>query len=162
MSKPLHPWCAEVEAKILNAIRHGVFPLVAAEAFGVPREVFADRLRSGESDSAPAEERSFRAKVREAAAVARLKAETFALQSDPLYWLKYGPGKETADIPGWSNAVKPPSADEAAADPTASALPLEALLNFIPELDKLPPLVREFMLTLMNQAKETQDPPEAS
>jgi hypothetical protein len=148
-----YQWTEEVEASIIKAIRGGAFPLVAAEACRVPREAFLERLQQGANENAPAEMRKFHDTVREAIAFARLRAETYALTTDPLYWLKYGPGKETAETPGWSNAVKSPF--DGSSNPT-TGMPVspEALVNFIPELANLPAAARESMLTALNGAKK--------
>ena len=41
---------------------------------------------------------------------ARLHAELTALTDKPLDWLKAGPGKDSADNPGWTNPGKPRTA----------------------------------------------------
>ncbi len=45
--------------------------------------------------------------VLQAITQARLTAEIKAHDDEPLRWLQQGPGKETADSPGWSTPVKP-------------------------------------------------------
>jgi len=161
MSKLHYSWSAEVESRIVSAIRNGAFPLVAAEVNGIPREVFATWLRRGERTHASPRWRSLRDKIREAVAYARLKAETESLRDDSRTWLKHGPGRELPDAPGWSNAVKPCAADPSE-DPRDGALSLDDLINLIPELGKVPLPVREYILTLMNEAKRTRDQREAS
>ena len=52
----------------------------------------------------------------EAQAQARLHAELTALTDKPLDWLKAGPGKDSADNPGWTNPGKPRSASGAGSD----------------------------------------------
>ncbi len=161
MSKPHYSWSAEVESRIVSAIRNGAFPLVAAEVNGIPREVFATWLRRGERTHASPRWRVLRDKIREAVAYARLKAETEALRDDSRTWLKHGPGRELPDAPGWSNAVKP-CAQDASEEFTEGALSLDWLINLIPEVGKLPLPVRESVVTLLNEAKGTHDQREAS
>ncbi len=45
--------------------------------------------------------------VLQAVAQSRLTADIKAHDDEPLRWLQQGPGKETADSPGWSTPVKP-------------------------------------------------------
>jgi hypothetical protein len=44
--------------------------------------------------------------LREAAAQGRLAKEMEVVRDKPLDWLRYGPGRETADTPGWTSAGK--------------------------------------------------------
>ncbi len=97
----------EVEKKILAGIRQGAYELVAAEAAGVPAEVYKSWLGRAKQRSTPAKFRQFAYKVMEAKAQARLFAEIELRQKDPKFWLTRGPGKETVDFPGWSKEVKP-------------------------------------------------------
>jgi hypothetical protein len=153
MSNPQYTWSADIESRIVSAIRNGAFPTVAAEANGIPRKVFARWLRLGDRTRAKPRWREFRDKVRAAVAYARLKAETESLRDDARSWLKYGPGRETADAPGWSNAVKP-SAEDPSKSPSEGHLPLDLFFEFIPELNNLPLEFREILIKLMNQGIE--------
>jgi hypothetical protein len=96
----------ELEQQILSGIRVGGYPHVAAEAYGVPRALFEKWMRHGEKHRTQPYRRFWR-KVCQAQAQARLKAEMDARAKDARFWLHYGPGKETADTPGWSATVKP-------------------------------------------------------
>jgi len=96
----------EIEKAITAFVRAGGYPHIAAEAAGIPREVFEEWLRKGEEGRSP-RCKQFVAKLREAEAQARLAAETKALKDKPMDWLKAGPGKETASKPGWSALAKP-------------------------------------------------------
>jgi hypothetical protein len=100
----------DVEARILGYIRAGGFAHVAAEAAGVPRETFADWLDRGSRTGAREPYRSFARQVREALAQARLRAEIAVMDKTPLHWLRYGPGRETAEAAGWTGTVRPASA----------------------------------------------------
>jgi hypothetical protein len=95
-----------LKEKIAAFIRAGGFAHVAAEAAGLPREVFARWLARGERDDAPANYRAFARAIREAEAQARLQAELNVRSDKPLDWLKTGPGKASADNPGWGNPSK--------------------------------------------------------
>jgi len=95
-----------LQEKIAAFIRAGGFAHVAAEAAGLPREVFARWLARGERPDAPANYRAFARAIREAEAQARLQAELRVRNDKPLDWLKSGPGQATADKPGWGNPSK--------------------------------------------------------
>ena len=97
----------ELQQRICSYIHCGGFPHVAAEALGVPRELFDTWLRRGSKPRARRMYREFAAAVRRAAAVARLHKETATFLERPLDWLRYGPGKETEDSPGWTVAPSP-------------------------------------------------------
>jgi hypothetical protein len=107
LSRSRHHLTPAVEQAIVAYIRAGGFPHVAAEAAGVPREVFEQWRQRGEEARAPKRYRSFADAVRQAAAQARLRAEVTIHDEKPLDWLRYGPGRETADAPGWTAAVRP-------------------------------------------------------
>ncbi|MGH7170358.1 MAG: hypothetical protein ACRELG_08795 [Gemmataceae bacterium] len=95
-----------LQEKIVAYVRAGGFAHVAAEAAGLPREVFARWLERGERAGAPANYRAFARAIREAEAQARLDAEVKVRGNKPLDWLKGGPGKDSSDKPGWSNSSK--------------------------------------------------------
>ncbi len=97
----------EIEKMILAYVRAGGFTHVAAEAAGVPRDLFDAWMRKGEGKRPPKVYRLFAVAVRQAEAQARLGAEVAALKDKPMDWLKAGPGKETAARPGWSALAKP-------------------------------------------------------
>lgn len=102
-----------LQEKIVAYIRAGGFAHVAAEAAGLPREVFARWLARGERPGAPASYRAFAQAIREAEAQTRLQAELNVRKDKPLDWLKAGPGKDAADNPGWTNPGKPNSTSAA-------------------------------------------------
>jgi hypothetical protein len=103
---------AALQKEIVAFIRAGGYPHVAAEAAGLPREVFARWMERGRRRGAPAIYRAFARAVREAEAQARLDAEVNVRKAKPLDWLKAGPGKENAERPGWTNASKSRAAAE--------------------------------------------------
>ena len=87
---------------IVKRVRVGVFPYIAAQAVGIPKSTFYDWMRRGEKGRRPFSE--LRAKVREAAASARSTAEIRVFQDRPFEWLRYGPGREKPDEPGWTES----------------------------------------------------------
>jgi hypothetical protein len=92
-----------LQEKIAAFTRAGGFAHVAAEAAGLPREVFARWMARGERADAPASYRAFARAIREAEAQGRLQAELNVRNKKPLDWLKSGPGKASADNPGWGD-----------------------------------------------------------
>lgn len=105
-----------LKEQICSYIRSGGFSAIAAEAAGVPREVFERWLRCN---------RGFRVAVEQAIAHARIAAEARTLSDNPLAWLKHGPGKAEANTPGWSN---PPSGVAAPSSQTDQVSDLHALI----------------------------------
>jgi hypothetical protein len=124
----------EIQKAICAYIRQGCFPEVAAEAAGVPQEVFRRWLAQAKEADANVPLRAFAAEVRQATAQARVLAETATVKKNPLAWLKHGPGRERGDMPGWTQPVRAPAArDHAAAD----ALAREELAQLCAELLQL-------------------------
>lgn len=105
-----------VEAQILAFIRGGGYAHVAAEAAGVSKETLAVWLVRGGRSGAREPYKSFAWRVKEAAAQARLRAEIATFDKVPLQWLRNGPGRETAEAPGWTGNVKPAPAKAATMD----------------------------------------------
>ena len=101
------PLTPEIEAKIVAYVRAGGYAHIAAEAAGIPREVFEEWMRKGEAKRPNKTYRLFAETVRRAEAQARLNAEVAAFKNKPMDWLKAGPGKETTATPGWSALAKP-------------------------------------------------------
>src|SRR5262245_49112038 len=91
-----------VRDSIIGAIRHGVYPWVAAAAAGVSRRQFQAWMRSKKGRY-----RQFAIEVRKAFGWARLQAEMMLYDTDPRSWLKSGPGRESPGSPGWSREVSP-------------------------------------------------------
>jgi hypothetical protein len=90
---------------IVVDVREGVFPYIAAQAHGVPKSTFFDWLRRGEIEGRqPFSELS--ARVRQVAASARVQAERTVYKDSPFAWLRYGPGRERLDAPGWTECNK--------------------------------------------------------
>jgi hypothetical protein len=86
----------EVHGKIVAGIRSGAFPYIAAEAAGIPAEVYERWLQMGvpRPKAAGSYKRyiQFRFAVMQAQAHARLVAEIAVLKADPACWLQRGPG----------------------------------------------------------------------
>jgi hypothetical protein len=97
----------ELSKQIAGAIRAGGYPHVAAESYGVPKDVFDDWLKRGNKKNARKPYRSFAFEVRHAFAQARLRAEMEGFEKDPKLWLIHGPGRESEQRPGWSVSVRP-------------------------------------------------------
>lgn len=123
---------AEIEHQILSYLRAGGFPQIAAEAAGVPKEVFADWLRRGEAPRGARRYRAFARSVRQAQAQARLTAEIAVLREKPLDWLRSGPGKQRVDSPGWT-------------------APVRAALSAQERVELLPGEVQQILLALFDQ-----------
>lgn len=90
----------EVEKLIVASIRAGAYPQVAAETAGIPWAVCRDWLHRGEH-AGRAPYGSFWSNVLQAKAQARLGAELHVRNTDPKFWLRYGPGHAG---PCWSSA----------------------------------------------------------
>lgn len=99
-----------LQVSIVAYIRAGGFPEIAAEAVGVPRNCFHDWMQQGESSAAKSRYRHFVCAVRQAHAQARLGAEVCARNDKPLDWLRYGPGRENSELPGWTASMRPVTA----------------------------------------------------
>ncbi len=117
MAENRHRLTPVLGQQICAYIRAGGYPPVAAEAAGVPRRLFRRWLARGLKKRARAPYRGFAEAVRQAAAQARLAAETAAFKKDAVNWLKSGPGRETAALPGWSMPVKARPADKRRENP---------------------------------------------
>ena len=118
-----------LQAQIVAFIRGGGFPHVAAEAAGLPRQVFERWLRRGRKADAPPNYHAFALSVMEAETQARLHAELTTLNEKPLDWLKDGPGEDRADNPGWANPGKQRSASAAGLDREQILVELFALVG---------------------------------
>jgi len=109
-------------------VQGGAFPHVAAEAAGVPAEVFHDWMERGSRPGAREPYRSLAERVRHAHGHARCMAEIALCKGNPRAWLLNGPGKNSDTLPGWSAPVKgQPRPERHAANPLLEA-PTQALL----------------------------------
>src|SRR5437763_3094084 len=106
MNDPRHPLTPEVQQQIVALVRAGGFPHVAAVAAGVPVKTFEYWLRCGRAKKPQQLYRDFLEAIQQAQAQARLVAETQALRKAPLSWLRFGPGRQTGRLHGWTAAVQ--------------------------------------------------------
>ena len=127
---------------IVSYVRSGCYSWLAAEAAGVSRSLFEDWLRRGRSGEPPY--RAFFDEIQQAQAQARVRAEVAVLQSHPLYWLRYGPGRETTDTPGWSVPVPALAASEQTN--VLHSPPILKLLQALEEVLRRHPEAREAVL----------------
>jgi hypothetical protein len=153
MSRSRFKLTPEIEEKILSFIRAGGFADVAAEAAGIPREVFERWCRHGEQPHSTARYRDFALAVRVAVAQARLHAEVEVRKEKPLDWLRNGPGRERAEQPGWTaNArARTTATGEASVFDDAEAI---ALIEMLLEVLEGSPEKRELFAGLIARAKE--------
>src|SRR5438034_11430222 len=112
MNDPRHPLTPEVQQQVVALVRARGFPHVAAVACGIPVKVFEYWLRCGRAKKPQPLYRDFLEEIQQAQAQARLVAETQALRKAPLSWLRFGPGRQTGRLPGWTDAVKPPKVEK--------------------------------------------------
>jgi hypothetical protein len=138
MARSCFQLTAAVQQNIVAFIRAGGFPHVAAEAAGIPHEVFEQWRRQGEGSRAAKKYSDFALAIRQAVAQARLGAELSVRESKPLDWLRNGPGRETPERSGWTSLARPRSATAPATplllDPDAQAL----LANLLHALEAHP------------------------
>jgi hypothetical protein len=93
--------------ELAERIKAGAFEQVAAESLGVPFALYQDWLARGRGARAGGLCRDLVREVRQARAHARLMAEMDLRTKAPKVWLLNGPGKETAELPGWSAPARP-------------------------------------------------------
>ena len=95
----------EVHQQIVAFIRAGAYDWVAAEAAGIGTSTYYRWMERGEA-SAAEPYRSFWSAVRQARAQARVAAEIEVRRDNPFNWLRYGPGRDRAGEPGWTERVE--------------------------------------------------------
>ena len=91
----------ETHKAIVAAIRAGAYDWIAAQANGVDRQTFLNWMRRGERERINPY-LNFRIDVLTARAQARLSAEIEVRKDQPFNWLRFGPGREREDAPGWT------------------------------------------------------------
>jgi hypothetical protein len=107
MSTPLRfPVTEALVNDIAMRVQNGAFPHVAAEAAGVPAEVFQDWMERGSRPWAREPYRSLAERIRHAHGHARCMAEVALRNDDPKAWLLNGPGKNSDSLPGWTTPVR--------------------------------------------------------
>src|SRR5262249_26544201 len=87
---------------IVAAIRAGAYDWLAAEACGVDRRTFRRWMLWGKRRRKPWV--TLYQDVREARAQARVAAEIEVRKEQPFNWLRFGPGREREDEPGWTES----------------------------------------------------------
>jgi len=97
-------WNPLIAEKIYAFVRAGAFPHIAAQAAGLPLNVFHLWMKRG--DLRYSIFRQFKLHLLECQAQARVGAEISTYQDNPEVWLRQGPGKDAIDNPGWSHAAK--------------------------------------------------------
>lgn len=99
----------ELIEEICNYLIGGAYEHVACEAAGISYEQYSNWLARGKTEIGAGYKfhRYLVKRTRRAKAIARLLAETAVKKEHPQSWLKYGPGREQVDKPGWSREVKP-------------------------------------------------------
>jgi hypothetical protein len=101
---------SEVRGQILGNLRLGCFDQEAAEAAGVPWETFHEWMLRGEGKHPTRKPTAvltrFAREVRHAKAQARRDAEWEVRKTNPLAWLRYGPGRDRPEHPGWTDGSR--------------------------------------------------------
>lgn len=92
----------EVIDRLVQYIRAGSFPYIAAQACGIPKSTWYRWMSSGRKGYKPY--RELWDKVQGAGAEARVVAENKVFSGTPLAWLRYGPGRERPGEPGWTDS----------------------------------------------------------
>jgi hypothetical protein len=141
----------QLSQNIVAGIRSGGYAHVAAQAWRVPPEIFDDWLRRGSRKGAREPYASFAQDVLEARAQARLRAEIAAFAKDPKAWLHHGPGRESADNPGWSAQVKPAEVGAAESNPFLDPDLLELFHQVLTLLTPFPEARRQLVQTLVER-----------
>lgn len=141
----------QVRQQIVSAIRSGGFAHVAAEAAGVPCDLFMQWLEEGSKADAVEPFAGFAADVRQALAQARLAAEIAAFQKDPKAWLEHGPGRETRGNPGWTGVVQASADDDRELDVFAQPAVIALLREVTDAIAEHPDVSRKVAHALNKQ-----------
>lgn len=100
----------EVHKLVVASTRAGAYAHVAAQAAGLSMRTFNQYMADDAFDHYHADHhdalRAFQAEVRQAQAQARMAAEITVRTKKPFEWLRYGPGREKKDNPGWTDTSK--------------------------------------------------------
>ncbi len=114
----------EIQRTIVEYIRAGAFDYVASQAAGIDVSTFRRWMERGKGGRAPY--KAFAAAVAQARAEARVAAEIEVRRDNPLAWLRFGPGRERPDAPGWTQSVR-----HEHSGPEGGAIPIEMLTRLI-------------------------------
>jgi hypothetical protein len=131
MARPPFPLTPEVQEEICRYLASGAFEYVAAQAAGIPAEVYGRWLQAGRQKRAREPYRTFYRRVQTAMAQARLLAESRVHEKAPHVWLKSGPGRETPANPGWTRDVSALAPPDATPTPPLASPEWAALWNTI-------------------------------
>ena len=145
----------ELRKQIVSGIRAGGYPYVAAEAFGVSKDLFDHWLDQGNEKTALVPYRSFAHEVRQAFAQARLRAEIAGYEKDPKLWLVNGPGRESEQRPGWSTSVQRAEAAEEARNVLLDLELMQLLHTLLKVLEPYPEARAQVAQIMMNDGKES-------
>ncbi|MCI0462849.1 MAG: hypothetical protein L0Z62_38370 [Gemmataceae bacterium] len=129
MARRSHAYDAQKAEQLLTFLQAGAYGHIAAEAAEISAATLHEWLRRGQGKGATEPYRSFARRYVQTRALARLHAELEVFKKDPKLWLKCGPGKETADSPGWSREVSPSRAQPSASTGSGLDHPLLADLS---------------------------------
>lgn len=124
MAQRCPPYRAARANELLDYLQAGAYPHIAAEAAGISQATLEAWLHAGHRARAKKVFRDFTARYEAACAMARLVAEIAVHDTDPKYWLKFGPGKDRPGRPGWSREVKPFIEDKSSTTVNILANPL--------------------------------------
>ena len=141
---------SELIDAICERVKVGSFPYIAAQAVGIAKSTFYAWMQRGEKGR-----KSYRElldKVREASALARSHAEVRVFRDKPFEWLRYGPGRERPEEPGWTESaqtlkleggvqVERRDADEDRE--VKKTMALAQMVQAMVELNIIPPLTEE-------------------
>jgi len=145
-------------ADIANRVQGGAFPHVAAEAAGVPTEVFHDWMERGSQPGAREPYRSLAERVRHAHGHARCMAEIDLHTNNSKAWLLNGPGKNSDSLPGWSTPVKGQPKPERHSVNVLAEPQLQALLTSLLETLSPYPEARAALATALAARPATRPP----
>ncbi len=95
----------EMITDIVSRIKGGAYASVAAQASGLPPEVFQQWMERGTSKNARSPYHEFAASIQAGIAHARCMAEINMRTENPKGWLMHGPGKDSPSQ-GWTAAVR--------------------------------------------------------
>lgn len=91
----------QVHHQIVSLVQGGTYITVAARAAGITKSTLYRWLERGKrARSGPY--REFWLDLMQASATARATAEVKVKQTNPLAWLRYGPGRSRPGDPGWT------------------------------------------------------------
>ena len=94
----------EIHHLMIQYIRAGAFETQAARACGIHPSTLRRWKKRGRREPGPY--REFAEDLEAALGEARVIAESRVFSENPLAWLRWGPGRERPDEPGWTESVR--------------------------------------------------------